>query len=171
MAGPTLRVLHDRKPPRSRANIDHIVICPSGVFVVDSKRYRDQRPDLRGGTLYVGSRNQTRMLDGMHKQLDAVRSALSGAMMSAAEEGGALEPPVRGVLCFIEADFPPIGGDFTVQGVDVLWPRKLYAKLAEPGPLDEVAIGRVFDRLRTALPAYEQLNSPDVPTPRLTEPP
>ena len=53
----------------------------------------------------------------------------------------------------------------------MLWPRKLYAKLAEPGPLEEVAIGHIFDQLRTAQPAYEQPGALDVPTPRLTEPP
>ncbi|HJQ41669.1 MAG TPA: nuclease-related domain-containing protein, partial [Jatrophihabitantaceae bacterium] len=31
--------LHDRRIPRSQANIDHIAISPSGVFVVDAKRY------------------------------------------------------------------------------------------------------------------------------------
>jgi hypothetical protein len=33
-------VLHDLAVPRSRANIDHLVIGPGGVFVMDSKHYR-----------------------------------------------------------------------------------------------------------------------------------
>jgi hypothetical protein len=33
-------VLHDLAIPGSRANIDHLVIGPGGVFVVDSKQYR-----------------------------------------------------------------------------------------------------------------------------------
>jgi Nuclease-related domain len=33
-------VLHDLAVPRSRANIDHLVIGPGGVFVIDSKQYR-----------------------------------------------------------------------------------------------------------------------------------
>lgn len=47
-----LRPMHDRGIPRSRANIDHIVICPTGVYVIDAKRYRG-RPALRveGGLL------------------------------------------------------------------------------------------------------------------------
>ncbi|HSK77149.1 MAG TPA: nuclease-related domain-containing protein, partial [Thermoanaerobaculia bacterium] len=32
-------VLHDRRAPRTRGNIDHIVIAPAGVFVVDAKKY------------------------------------------------------------------------------------------------------------------------------------
>ena len=33
-------VLHDLAIPGSRANIDHLVIGPGGVFVIDSKQYR-----------------------------------------------------------------------------------------------------------------------------------
>src|SRR5215213_748788 len=33
-------VLHDLAVPRSQANIDHPVIGPGGVFVIDSKQYR-----------------------------------------------------------------------------------------------------------------------------------
>jgi hypothetical protein len=33
-------VLHDLAVPGSRANIDHLVIGPGGVFVIDSKQYR-----------------------------------------------------------------------------------------------------------------------------------
>jgi hypothetical protein len=32
--------LHDRRIPRSRANIDHIAVAPSGVWVIDAKRYK-----------------------------------------------------------------------------------------------------------------------------------
>jgi Nuclease-related domain len=33
-------ILHDLAGPGSRANIDHLVIGPAGVFVIDSKQYR-----------------------------------------------------------------------------------------------------------------------------------
>ena len=33
-------VLHDLAIPGSRANLDHLVIGPGGVFVIDSKQYR-----------------------------------------------------------------------------------------------------------------------------------
>ena len=37
-------VLHDLAVPGSRANIDHLVIGPGGVFVIDSKHYRGSPP-------------------------------------------------------------------------------------------------------------------------------
>jgi len=36
---PEVVVLHDRAIPGSRANIDHIGIGPTGVWVIDTKRY------------------------------------------------------------------------------------------------------------------------------------
>ena len=42
-----MRILHDRRVPGSRANIDHIVVSSAGVWVIDAKRYKDKRPELR----------------------------------------------------------------------------------------------------------------------------
>lgn len=78
-----LGVLHDRRIPRSRANIDHIVVAPYGVVVIDAKNYkgRVERRD-RGGLfstdyrLYVGGRDKTQLVAGMQKQAEAVRVAL-----------------------------------------------------------------------------------------------
>lgn len=34
----TCRVLHDRRMPGSRANIDHLAVTPTGVYVIDAKK-------------------------------------------------------------------------------------------------------------------------------------
>jgi hypothetical protein len=78
LVGDGVHVLHDRRIPPTKANIDHIVVCPSGVYVIDAKKYQGQRPSLRiegGGfrarteTLIVGSRNGTKLVNGVHKQV------------------------------------------------------------------------------------------------------
>lgn len=153
LASSTVRVLHDRRVPRSKANIDHIVVCPSGVFVVDAKRYQG-RPELRveGGifrprveTLLVGRRNCTKVVDGVLKQVELVTAALGA--------GRALpEVAVRGVLCFVEADWPLIGGSFRTRGVEVLWPKKLAKQLQLPGDLTEPEIEQVHRSLAAAFP-------------------
>src|SRR5688572_673792 len=33
-------LMHDRRLPGSRTNIDHIAVAPSGVWVIDAKRYK-----------------------------------------------------------------------------------------------------------------------------------
>jgi hypothetical protein len=47
-------VLHDLAIPDSAANIDHLVIGPSGVLVIDSKRYRGQLRVDRDGMVWHG---------------------------------------------------------------------------------------------------------------------
>lgn len=155
IAGPLLRVLHDRRLPRSSANIDHLVVCPTGVYVIDAKRYVGKRPRLRieGGILrprtellLVGGRDRTLLVEGLHKQLGHVRAALAERP----------DVPVRGVLCFVDADWPLIGGDFVVRDVSVLWPKRLKALLAQRGPLDADAIAETQWRLHEAFPRNRQ---------------
>ena len=47
-------VLHDLALPGSRANIDHLVIGPGGVFVIDSKHYRGRLQFDPSGRLWHG---------------------------------------------------------------------------------------------------------------------
>jgi hypothetical protein len=49
-------VLHDLAIPGSAANIDHLVIGPGGVIVVDSKRYRGRLRLDRQGMVWHGRR-------------------------------------------------------------------------------------------------------------------
>lgn len=125
VASPDVRVLHDRRIPGSRANIDHIVVTAGGVLVIDAKRYVDKRPSLRvtGGlfsprreTLLVGGREQTKLVDGMLRQVALVAAEVP-------------DVPARGYLCFVESDWPLIGGEFTINGIEVLWPRLLKKRV------------------------------------------
>jgi hypothetical protein len=126
LAGPGLAVLHDRRIPGSKANIDHIAITPGGIWVIDAKRYKG-RPELKieGGIfrprvekLLVGRRDCTKLVDGVHKQVDIVRDLVRYV-------------PVAGALCFVDADWPLIGGSFSTRGVHVLWPKRLTKLLTE----------------------------------------
>ena len=47
-------VLHDLAVPRSRANLDHLVIGPGGMFVIDSKQYRGRIQLDPSGQLWHG---------------------------------------------------------------------------------------------------------------------
>jgi Nuclease-related domain len=47
-------VLHDLALPGSRANLDHLVIGPGGVFVIDSKQYRGRLQLDGSGRLWHG---------------------------------------------------------------------------------------------------------------------
>ncbi|MGH8826407.1 MAG: hypothetical protein ACRDVZ_02180, partial [Jiangellaceae bacterium] len=80
---------------------------------------------IQGGLLWprvekvlVGRRDCTQLVDGMLKQVELVRDLVD-------------DVPVTGVLCFVEADWPLIGGPFTTREVHVLWPRRLAKILAD----------------------------------------
>jgi hypothetical protein len=47
-------VLHDLAIPGSQANLDHLVIGPGGVFVIDSKQYRGRLQLDPSGRLWHG---------------------------------------------------------------------------------------------------------------------
>jgi Nuclease-related domain len=147
-ASDTLRVLHDRRIPGSTANIDHLAVTPTGVYVIDAKKYRG-RPQLKveGGLLrprvvklLVGTRDRTTLVDKVLKQVVTV------------EEVVGVGVPVHGALCFVEADWPLIGGSFTIRGVEALWPKKLISKLRADGPLDTESITDVHRRIASYLP-------------------
>ena len=63
-----------------------------------------------------------------------------------------IDVPVHGVLCFVEADWPLIGGTFTTRGVQALWPSKLYPQLQAEGPYTGETIAEMHRRLAHALP-------------------
>lgn len=143
-------LLHDRKVPGTRGNIDHIAIGPSGVWFIDAKRYKGKvekrdkggwfSSDLR---LYVGGRDKTSLVEKMGWQHDAVSTAL-----------GENDVPVHRTLTFVGADWPlffrkPLQFD----EVWVSWPAKLADLIAEPGPLDPDDVERIARHLAEALPA------------------
>lgn len=149
LAGPSVRSLHDRRIPRTRANIDHIVTCASGVYVIDAKQYKG-RPQLRvdGGflrerteKLMVGSRDCTKLVDSVLKQVELVRAAVGDESV-----------PINGFLCFVSAEWPLFGGAFAIRGVGVLWTKKLAAQIGQPGRLDDRRVGEIHQRLARAFP-------------------
>jgi hypothetical protein len=143
-------VLHDRRIPRSRANIDHIVVSRAGVFVIDAKNYRGrvERRD-RGGwfsvdyRLYVGGRDKSNLVTGMARQVEAVRVALG------ADFAGL---PITQALCFVDADWSLFARPLRFGDVHVLWPKALLELLRADGPLTPDVIVSVERRLTLALP-------------------
>jgi hypothetical protein len=118
-----IEVLHDRLVPGSRANIDHIVVGPSGVFVIDAKKYKGAIEIRDVGTffraderLYVDGRDRSKLVDGVLGQLEVVRRAL-GAKFA--------DVPIRGVLCFVGCQWGWRPKPKHLKGVTALWPIAL----------------------------------------------
>ena len=144
-----IEVLHDRLVPgKRRANIDHVVIGPNGVFVVDAKQYTGgiERRDVGGmfrvdDRLYVNNRDRTALVDAMLGQVKVVRSALATRFP---------DVPVHGVLCFVGCTWNRPMRPKHVKGVTALWPTKLPELVAAPG-IHAPAIASIAEHLRGQL--------------------
>ena len=154
LAGTGLYFLHDRRIPPGKTNIDHIVIAPTGVYVIDAKNYTG-RPtlDIKGGIfaprvekLRVGGRDRTKLVDGVHRQVQKVRELLE-------RDGIGQDVPVRGMLCFVHSDWPLIGGSFAIGGLDVLWPQKARKVITAPGPLPDTQLQVLHRHLAAGFPS------------------
>jgi hypothetical protein len=151
LAGEDTVVLHDRRRPRTRANIDHLVVCPNGVWVIDAKLYADKKVERRdvGGLfrkdlrLYVGRQDQTKLIEGVQKQAEDVRAALGDRYPSA---------PIRPTLCFLDSPRGLSNKPFDFDGVTVIWPKALTKRILEPGDLDAAQVNQIARLLAQRLP-------------------
>ena len=137
--------LHDRKIPKSSANIDHILISDRGVFVIDTKNYKGAvRIEEEGGlfrpateTLMVGNRNQTKLVLGIKKQVEIIESAVLEVDKSI---------PVFGVLAFYDADWPIFFKPKQISGV-LINSNGIEASILSCPVLSGIRIKPTFDFL------------------------
>ncbi len=145
------RTLHDRRVPGTKGNLDHIVIAPAGMFVVDAKQYKGRieirtrgwflRPDDR---LYVGRRDCSDIADRMSWQVAAVQTTIREAGLDPV-------PPIVPVLCFIDGDWRLIAPRGVFRGVRLESPRSLGKRLVATIVLDEGGMARLMQILGKAL--------------------
>ena len=121
-------LLHDRRIPNSRANIDHLAVTPTGVWVIDSKKYKGKvevrRPLFGDARLLIDRRDRSKLADGLARQVAAVAAAVGPAV------------PVRGAFCLVDAELPLLR-TLTFRGYPLLRRRKLAKTLNAPGTLPD----------------------------------
>jgi hypothetical protein len=148
--GGVASVLHDRKIPGSRANIDHIVVAPTGVFAVDAKRYSGRlEVRARGREIWIKGRNRSRLLEQGNRQARVVAAVLTRA--------GLGDVPVTPVLCFVDTQMPGLFAPREVGGVVLTTPRKLRKRLLPPqgAQLDASQRSAITTKLDSALAPAE----------------
>jgi hypothetical protein len=112
-------VLHDRVLP-SGGNLDHLVVGPSGVLVLDAKHW--STPVTTGAGLRVGRWDKTSTLEQVTSAIADVRATLAAACVAV---------PTAGMLVLthdVNADRRPE----TIDGVVVLGIRHVVSALAAP---------------------------------------
>jgi hypothetical protein len=147
-------VLHDRRIPETRANIDHIAITRSGaVWAIDAKNYSGKVQRIEKGgwfstdlRLYVGRRDCTKLVHGMAKQVAAIRTALGEAVTRE------FSVEVRSALCFVGSEWSLFAKPFELSGVWIGWPKALNACLLAEGELAPEHLAILSGRVVEALP-------------------
>lgn len=147
------RVLHDLRILGSRANVDHVVIGPTGVFVVESKRMRGKL-HVGGDEVFVAGRRRG-MVDEVRREVAAVETALLAAGVSV---------PVRPILYIQEADPPwflgkPAGIPIVLSGRRLRKHITSGAEVLMAADVDRAAEA-LSHRLGRALPARDSGQRP-----------
>jgi Nuclease-related domain len=147
-------LLHDvHWPGRPLAHLDHVLVGPGGVVVVDTKYW----------TGNVGITDGTLRHNGYTRQ-----PAVEGALGQAAAVAALLAAPhrrlVRSIICMV--DQPEFSG-VTASGVEVLGMDRVVARVMElPAVLDQPTVVGLFSHLGQQLTQSRQPRQPQ----RLTQP-
>jgi Nuclease-related domain len=139
--------------PGTRGNIDHIVIAPAGVFVVDAKAHKG-RIEIRdrGGLfrtddrLTVGGRDCSSLTDGMGWQVEAVLTVLQ-------DRGLDPMPVVSPVLCFLNVEWPLFRAPDSFRDVRIESERSLARVLTTSSVLTVAQADDLAALLAEGLPA------------------
>jgi hypothetical protein len=151
---PGVHVLHDRRVPNSRANIDHIVIGPAGVFVIDAKRLSGLiRVVDRGGLLdfderlFVGKRDCSKLAENMLWQVRKVQKVLDNACTDYSHV------PVVPALCFVNGEWPLLFPPKEFRGVKLEGTRSVKRLLTRRQAIDSQLVDEVTRLLASRFPA------------------
>lgn len=145
------KVLHDRKIPKSVANIDHILITDRGVFVIDAKNYTGMVSIKQEGglmtplieTLYVGKRKQTGLVNGVKKQVSIVEKSLDTHDANV---------PVFGLLAFYGAEWPLFFKPKMIDGV-IINSKGVEVAILERVIDPSIDVSKLFLMLQKTFPA------------------
>jgi len=126
-----------------KQNFDHIVVGPSGIYVVETKNWKGS-VEFREGKLYAGGKEPSR------PPLRQVKAATT-ELVAFLDDSGHGGFPVHSVLCFISTKLPE--EVMNVNGVVVCSGARLFNVLQESfeEPLPESARDGVVRELRSAI--------------------
>jgi hypothetical protein len=134
-------ILHDLAVPWSRANIDHLVIGPGGVFVIDSKQYRGRLQLDPSGRLRHGRYPLTPILQAVSFEADQAALILTDP-----------DVVVMPIVAVHGAQVP--WGKVVTDGVPVVTARRLPSMLRQlPAVLGPERIADLADRARVGFHA------------------
>lgn len=148
-------VLHNRRRSARGGDIDHIVVGPAGIYVIDDKKTttKSRVSTRRAGPfwnpgptkLFLGGRDRSSWVEGMEKQVVGVSRALSGVPEAAGV-------PLRPMVVVLGAEWGLLAQPLDIQGVWVGRVRDAEKVVAKSGPLTAEVRERLAQVLMEQLP-------------------
>jgi hypothetical protein len=126
-------ILNDRRIPDGDGNIDHVVVAPSGLWIIDSKSWtgRIEYKGVKGmfdpiEHLFVGERDCTYLVDDIYAQVIPVATLVNDRAV-----------PIHSAIVFIDGDWKSTwrvlrNKPYTHKQVIIAWPSGLISKLMSP---------------------------------------
>ena len=142
-------VLHDRllRPGLSEANLDHIVIGPGGLFLVDAKNRAGLVTEWEGGLFQRVTKDGERHTESLAGELKKVHGMAAYMSVESAS-------PVIPVLCLAGAQEAAFGEPVLLRGVWVVPMSRLVRWLeARPHVLDREGASRRASQAMTDFPS------------------
>jgi hypothetical protein len=149
----TARVLTDRQLPDTKSNIDHVVVAPSGVWIIDSKKWKgkiEYKADSLmsiNTRLYVDGKDRTSKVESIYGSVIPVAQVIDDRSI-----------PIHPALVFIEGDWSGaslprflMGRPYNHEGVYISPPKALIKLINKPGPLAAESISRITKKLDESL--------------------
>jgi hypothetical protein len=136
-------VLHDRRVPGRRANIDHLAVGPGGITVIDTKNYTG-KVAVRKGRLWVNGRDRTKLIDGVLGQTEVLRSALAGSAYARVS--------IEAALAWSNHEALPLLRALSAKGVLIDGTRRVAKLASRPGPLSVAEADQLAALLGKKLP-------------------
>lgn len=151
--GKDVALVHDRRIPGTRANIDHIAIGPTGVYVLDAKNVsgrvevRTSGSVLRRGParLFVGGSDRSGYITGLGMQVAAVSRVL--AVLPDGRPA-----PVHPMVVLVGARWAGFASPRVIGGVWVGRAKEANRVVSRPGPLSPGAIRLLASAIVDGLP-------------------
>jgi hypothetical protein len=136
-AGPQLE--YARRVAKREAQLDKKWgrLAPVAKFLSDEPQSIDYR-------LFVNNRDRTALVDGMQRQVDAVRSAL--------DPMGLATLPVHPALVFTNSEWGLFAKPFDIKGVRILWAKRLCELVVQAGSIEPTRIDSIARQLSSKLP-------------------
>jgi hypothetical protein len=137
------RVLHHRRVDGEPVEIDHVIVGPAGITVVDSRHYDEGRARVERGVLRVGRRKRLDQVEEVLAQVRVVRELLADTSY--------VDVDVEAALAYRDVHGLPTLHGFNAPRIMICGTRRIAREASRPGPLSKRRVGALVAYLERSM--------------------